>query len=195
MFASKRKSTVIAEGLKIIGNVSADGTVEVNGQVDGDLHCTSLIVSPKALISGGIKARSVVVNGKVDGPISGEDVILKSHAFVNGDIQAQSLSIERGAHFDGRSLRPEVTNLRQVEEPAPNGQLEKEAEPKTKVEEPAPNGLLERVRPALFKKEAEPKTKVEEPAPNGQLERVSPALFKKEAEPKTKIARRSDLKQ
>ena len=141
MFASKRKSTVIAEGLKIIGNVNADGAVEVNGQVDGDLHCTSLIVSPKALISGGIKARSVVVNGKVEGPISGEDVILKSHAFVTGDIHAQSLSIERGAHFDGRSLRPEVTNLRQVEEPASNGQLE-------------------RVRPALFKKEAEPKTKI-----------------------------------
>ena len=72
MFASKRKSTVIAEGLKIIGNVNADGAIEVNG----DLHCTSLIVSPKALISGGIKARSVVVNGKVEGPISGEDVIL-----------------------------------------------------------------------------------------------------------------------
>src|SRR4026209_948983 len=176
MFASTRKSTVIAEGLKIIGNVSADGAVEVNGQVDGDLHCTSLIVSPKALISGGTKARSVVVNGKFEGPISGENVILKSHAFVAGDIQAQSLSIERGAHFDGRSLGPEVTNLRQVEEPVPNGQLV-------------------RVRPALFKKEAEPKTKVEEPALNGQLERVRPALFKKEAEPKTKIARRSDLKQ
>jgi cytoskeletal protein CcmA (bactofilin family) len=141
MFASKRKSTVIAKGLKIIGNVSADGAVEVNGQVDGDLHCTSLIVSPKALISGGIKARSVVVNGKVDGPLNGEDVILKAHAFVTGDIQAQSLSIERGAHFDGRSLRPDVTNLRQVEAPAPNGQLE-------------------RVRPGRFKKEDEPKTKI-----------------------------------
>jgi len=141
MFASKRKGTVIAEGLKIIGNVSADGAVEVNGQVDGDLHCTSLIVSPKALISGGIKARSVVVNGKVDGPISGEDVILKSHAFVTGDIQAQSLSIERGAHFDGRSLRPEVTNLHQLEAPASNGHGD-------------------RVRPTGLKKEENPKTKV-----------------------------------
>jgi cytoskeletal protein CcmA (bactofilin family) len=141
MFASKRKSTVIAEGLRIIGNVSADGAVEVNGQVDGDLNCTSLTVSPKAFISGGINARSVVVNGKVEGPISGEDVILKSHAFVTGDIQAQSLSIERGAHFEGRSLRPDATNLRQVEAPTSNGHTE-------------------RVRPAVVKKEEEPKTKV-----------------------------------
>ena len=128
-------------GIRLYADRAISLALIVNGQVDGDVHCTSLIVSPKAPISGGIKARSVVVNGKVDGPISGEDVILKSHAFVTGDIQAQSLSIERGAHFDGRSLGPEVTNLRQVEEPAPNGQLE-------------------RVRLALFKKEAEPKTKI-----------------------------------
>jgi cytoskeletal protein CcmA (bactofilin family) len=83
----------------------------------------------------------VVVNGKVEGPISGEDVVLKSHAFVTGDIQAQSLSIERGAHFEGRSLRPEVTTLRQLETPASNG-----------------HGELK--KPAVFKKEEEPKTKV-----------------------------------
>src|SRR5262249_38246754 len=82
---------------RIIGSVSADGAVQVNGQIDGDLNCTSITVSPNALISGAIKARSVVVNGKVEGPISGEEVALKPHAFVTGDIQAQSLSIERGA--------------------------------------------------------------------------------------------------
>jgi cytoskeletal protein CcmA (bactofilin family) len=141
MFASKRKSTCITEGLRIVGNVSADGAVEINGQVDGNLDCTSVTVSPKAFINGGIHARHVVVNGKVEGPISGEDVVLKSHAFVTGDIQAQSLSIERGAHFEGRSLRPDVTNLRQLDTPASNGR----AEP---------------IKPAVFKKEDEPKTKV-----------------------------------
>src|SRR4029453_9760471 len=125
MFASKVKTTVIAEGLRIVGNVSADGAVQVNGQIDGDLNCTSITVSPKAFINGAVKARSVVVNGKVEGPINGEDVVLKSHAFVTGDIQAQTLSIERGAHFEGRSLRPDETNLRQLETPASNGHTER----------------------------------------------------------------------
>ena len=141
MFASKAKPTVIAEGLRIIGNVSADGAIQVNGQIDGDLNCTSITVSPSALINGAVKARSVVVNGKVEGPISGEHVVLKPHAFVTGDIQAQSLSIERGAHFEGCSLRPDVTNLRQLETPASNGQGQ-------------------RAHPVVFKKEDEPKTKV-----------------------------------
>jgi hypothetical protein len=32
MFASKQRGTVIAEGLKIVGTVTAEGLVEVNGQ-------------------------------------------------------------------------------------------------------------------------------------------------------------------
>jgi cytoskeletal protein CcmA (bactofilin family) len=48
MFGSRRGRTVIGEGLKIVGSVTAEGLVEVNGQIEGDLHCTSLIVSPKA---------------------------------------------------------------------------------------------------------------------------------------------------
>jgi len=61
----KRKGTIIAEGLKIVGSVTAEGLVEVNGHIDGDLHCTSLVISPKASIMGGVEADRVVVNGRV----------------------------------------------------------------------------------------------------------------------------------
>jgi cytoskeletal protein CcmA (bactofilin family) len=110
MFSFRRSGTVIAEGLKIVGSVAADGLVEVNGQVDGDLNCTSLIVSPKARIKGCVKAKQVVVNGKVEGPIRGGAVTLKSKAVVVGDIETQSLAIERGAYFEGRSIRANGSN-------------------------------------------------------------------------------------
>ena len=35
MFGSKQQKTVIAKGLKIVGSVTAEGLVEVNGQIDG----------------------------------------------------------------------------------------------------------------------------------------------------------------
>jgi cytoskeletal protein CcmA (bactofilin family) len=34
----RRKGTIIAEGLKITGSVSAEGLVEVNGHIDGDVR-------------------------------------------------------------------------------------------------------------------------------------------------------------
>ena len=126
----RRRGTIIAEGLKIVGSVTAEGLVEVNGHIEGDLHCTSLVVSPKASISGGVEADRVVVNGRVEGPIRGGEVVLKSRAHVVGDIQHQSLAIEAGAYFDGRSVRSPQTNVRQQpekltarlrRESAPNG--------------------------------------------------------------------------
>jgi cytoskeletal protein CcmA (bactofilin family) len=108
----KRRGTIIAEGLKIVGSVTAEGLVEVNGHIEGDLHCTSLVVSPKASINGGVEADQVVVDGRVEGPIRGGAVVLKSRAHVVGDIQHNSLAIESGAYFDGRSVRSPQSNMR-----------------------------------------------------------------------------------
>jgi len=102
MFASKQRGTVIAKGLKIVGSVTAEGLVEVNGQIDGELHCTSLVT---AHVTGTVAAERVVVDGKVEGPIQGREVVLKSQAHVVGDIHHQSLAIESGAFFDGRSVQ------------------------------------------------------------------------------------------
>ena len=38
MFESRKEKTVIAKALKIVGSVTAEGLVEVNGQIDGELH-------------------------------------------------------------------------------------------------------------------------------------------------------------
>ena len=82
MFASKQRGTVIAKGLKIVGSVTAEGLVEVNGQIDGELHCTSLVIARGAHVTGTVAAERVVVDGKVEGPIQGGEVFLKSQAHV-----------------------------------------------------------------------------------------------------------------
>lgn len=123
MFGSKNRGTVIAKGLKIVGTVTAEGLVEVNGRVDGELHCTSLVISRGAHVAGTIAAGRVVVDGNVEGPIQGGDVILKSKAHVVGDIHHQSLSIESGAFFDGRSVHARANG--QATEHAENERIEK----------------------------------------------------------------------
>ena len=71
MFASKHRGTVIAKGLKIVGSVTAEGLVEVNGQIEGEMHCTSVSVSRGALVA----AERVIVDGIVEGPIQGGEVV------------------------------------------------------------------------------------------------------------------------
>ena len=71
MFQSRKEKTVIAKALKIVGSVTAEGLVEVNGQIDGELHGTSLVISHGAEVAGTVTAARVVVDGKVEGPDSG----------------------------------------------------------------------------------------------------------------------------
>jgi cytoskeletal protein CcmA (bactofilin family) len=118
MFALKHKGTVIAKGIKIVGSVTAEGLVEVNGQIDGELHGTSLIIARGAHVTGTISAKRVVVNGSVEGPIQGGEVILKSQAHVVGDIHHHSLAIESGAYFEGRSMQTREVNGQEPERAA-----------------------------------------------------------------------------
>ena len=122
MFASKNTGTVIAKGLKIVGSVTAEGLVEVHGQIEGELHGTSLVIARGASVVGTMIAQRIVVDGNVEGPIEGGDVILKSHANVTGDIKHQSLSIENGAVFEGCSKRAtERVDVRQGEKSSEAG--------------------------------------------------------------------------
>ncbi len=132
----RSKRTTIAEGLKVKGTITAEGLVKVDGHVEGDLHCTSLIISRKASITGGIEADQVVVNGRVKGPIRAGDVLLKSDAHVVGDIEHQTLAIEKGAYFDGRSMRSPSTNVRTVSVKGP-ARPRREAPTEARVAAPA----------------------------------------------------------
>src|SRR6516164_9651640 len=104
MFGSRQQGMVIGKGLKIVGSVTAEGLVWVYGQIEGELHSTSLVIDRDAHISGTVTAERVVVDGRVEGPIQGGKVILKSRAQIIGDIHHQSLAIESGAFLDGRAI-------------------------------------------------------------------------------------------
>lgn len=97
--------SIIGTDLNITGNVISKGEIQVDGEIQGDIHCTSLIVGEQAVISGGIVSEDVVIRGKVLGSIRGMRVTLQSNAHVEGDVFHQSLAVEQGAFFEGKSRR------------------------------------------------------------------------------------------
>ncbi len=105
MFGFRRGATIIGEGLKVVGNVTAEGRVEIYGRLDGEVKCKSLVLSRHAHLVGAVTAERATINGKVEGPIHADHVVLKSRARVVGDIHHQSLAIKKGAQFEGRSVQ------------------------------------------------------------------------------------------
>ena len=102
-------ATMISADLTIIGNVYTKGKVVLDGDIDGDMHCKSLVVRENGHIKGGIIANEVTVLGRVIGSIRGNKVMLQSTSHVEGDIFHQGIGIEMGTIFDG--------TLRRIENP------------------------------------------------------------------------------
>jgi cytoskeletal protein CcmA (bactofilin family) len=105
MSGSAPTRSVVDACLVITGNLQSDRDVQVDGEINGDVHCSHLTVSKGGTISGSIVADEVVIRGKVNGTIRALQVVLQDTAHVESDIFHNSLIIEQGAVFDGQSQR------------------------------------------------------------------------------------------
>jgi cytoskeletal protein CcmA (bactofilin family) len=94
--------TIISADLTIIGNVLSKGRVKLEGTIEGDMRCRSLVVGEQGSVTGAIVAEDVAVYGRVAGIIRGDAVTLYSSAHVEGDIYHHGIGIEMGTHYDGR---------------------------------------------------------------------------------------------
>ena len=108
MFGKKenigRVETIISTGTEIKGDVSTEGTVRVDGLVDGHiLKAHGVIIGEAGKLTGDVKAESIVIGGEVSGNVDASaNLELLATAKVYGDIKTQMLSIQEGAVFEGK---------------------------------------------------------------------------------------------
>jgi cytoskeletal protein CcmA (bactofilin family) len=118
--------SVIGNDLKIIGQglkIISQGTLQVDGEIEGDVGGSEVIIGEQGKVTGTVAAERVIVRGKIAGVIRGADVSLQASARVEGDIHHMQLAIEQGAEFDGRCRRPgSMAELNLNLEAQPNGQ-------------------------------------------------------------------------
>jgi len=101
--------SVIGNDLKIIGQglkIISQGTLQVDGEIEGDVGGSEVIIGEKGRVTGTVAAERVIVRGQIAGVIRGITVTLQASSRVEGDIHHMSLAIEQGAEFDGRCRRP-----------------------------------------------------------------------------------------
>jgi cytoskeletal protein CcmA (bactofilin family) len=117
--ASKMVPSIIGEDLTIRGNITSKGELQVDGEIEGDIHCGSLLLGDTSKVTGGVAAEDVVVRGHIVGSVRGLRITLQGQSVVEGDIFYQSLAIEQGANFEGTSRRSE-NPLAEIKAPAAN---------------------------------------------------------------------------
>lgn len=102
--ATKSNSTfsVIGTDIAIKGDIKASADLHVDGNIEGDLTCASLVQGETSTITGGIKAESARLSGAVNGSITARELVILRSARIKGDVFYDALTIEQGAEVEGR---------------------------------------------------------------------------------------------
>ena len=84
------------------GDVSATADLHIDGRIEGDISCSSLVQGERSEILGAITAETARLAGTVRGSITAGDLVIQKSAHIHGDVHYTTVTIEQGAQVDGR---------------------------------------------------------------------------------------------
>ena len=98
-------TNVLASGIEIIGSISYQNDMLIDGRVEGEISSETgkVTIGEAADIKGNICASEVHVYGCVDGNVNSTRCHLNERASVKGDITTNVLSMVEGAKLSGRA--------------------------------------------------------------------------------------------
>ncbi len=101
------KTTMIAQGTQVNGDVIFEGGLLVEGTINGNVYAENasdalLRLSEAGQIKGEIRVPNIVINGKVTGDVhSSGHVELAAKAIVNGNVHYNLIEMVMGAEVNG----------------------------------------------------------------------------------------------
>ena len=97
-------ATLISAGTTLIGDVTSDNDLRIDGTIRGNVYSTSkIIIGATGFVEGNIDGQQADITGKVQGNIIVKELLqLKGQCNVQGNITAEKLQIEPSATFNGQ---------------------------------------------------------------------------------------------
>ena len=103
--ATSTGRSVFSSDLKVTGEVSSGGTLEILGEVDGNVSARGLLIGAEGRVSGTVQADTIEVRGHLEGKVATNDFTLRAPAEVAADVTYRVLVIESGASIEGHFAR------------------------------------------------------------------------------------------
>ena len=94
--------SIIGSDVVIKGDISASVDLHIDGRIEGDIQCASLVQGEGSHVEGAITAETARLAGSVSGSITARELVVLRSARINGDVHYDALTIEQGAEVEGR---------------------------------------------------------------------------------------------
>ncbi len=102
-FAGDDNITLLAKGVVLKGEIHVEGTVRIDGRLDGEIRTKGqVIIGEDGLVQGTITAGTVVSSGRIKAKVTANDRIqLLKTATLIGEVLTPILIMEEGAKLQG----------------------------------------------------------------------------------------------
>jgi cytoskeletal protein CcmA (bactofilin family) len=96
-------NTILAKGAFFNGKLRIEGGIRIDGDFDGELDATGVVVVGKdGLLKGDFRVKDAVIGGRLIGNLTAQQKIeLQAGAHVEGDLHCKGIVIEHDVFFDG----------------------------------------------------------------------------------------------
>jgi cytoskeletal protein CcmA (bactofilin family) len=102
-FAGDDNITLLAKGVVLKGEIHVEGTVRIDGRLDGEIQTKGqVIIGEDGLVQGTITAGTVISSGRIKAKVTAiERVQLMKTATLIGEVLTPTLIMEEGAKLQG----------------------------------------------------------------------------------------------
>jgi cytoskeletal protein CcmA (bactofilin family) len=95
--------SIIGPGMKVVGDCLTDGTVRVEGTVEGSVKAgKAVVVGKQGSIIGDVQTQDAVISGRVSGSLVAESRLeLQATCQIDGEVRTRRMQLEEGAILNG----------------------------------------------------------------------------------------------
>ena len=97
--------SLLGKEIKIFGKISSKGALQLDGDLEGEITASKLVIEKSAKVVGSVTSDDLVIKGRIIGPVFGKKVRFGSSARVEGDTFHETIAIEDGAYYEGSIKR------------------------------------------------------------------------------------------
>lgn len=96
--------SIIAPGTKVTGDCQTEGTVRIEGTVEGKVTAAKAVVVGKdGVVKGDIFTQDAVIGGHVTGVVVAESRLeLQATCVIDGEIRARRIKLDEGGKVNGQ---------------------------------------------------------------------------------------------
>jgi cytoskeletal protein CcmA (bactofilin family) len=95
--------SIIGPGMRVVGDCETDGTLRIEGKVEGTVRAAKAIVVGKdGIVEGDVITQDAIVGGRVNGKVIAESRLeLQATCSVEGEIRARRIKLDEGGQVSG----------------------------------------------------------------------------------------------